>query len=373
MIQHRIFRQLLPLSGVIFIFFSSCNAHLFPLYQKAPPPHTALEQLGRYLFFDPRLSATGTKSCSSCHDPNLAFSDGYRRSPGIYADPATRNAPSLINTAHLRALNWANPNITTFQAQMIHPLFSDTPSEMGLQSNADYPLPYLITDHVGMPFDAVLKRLQNDSIYIQLFKESWNTPPEKWTQNQVIEAISAYEKTLISYNSPYDAWLKGDKTALSPDAEAGRQLFFSRRLGCGKCHSGVLLTDGKMYNIGLYHLNSQGAYPTEDQGLFEETHQDTDRGKFRTPSLRNVTLTKPYFHDGSIADISQVIRIFANGGQVITNGPLAGDGRKNPHKSEWVQPFILQAEEERQILLFLESLTDSTIVTNNWFQNPFTF
>lgn len=256
---------------------------------------------------------------------------------------------------------------------MIRPLFSDTPSEMGLQSNADYPLPYLITDHVGMPFDAVLKRLQNDSIYIQLFKETWNTPPEKWTQNQVIEAISAYEKTLISYNSPYDAWLKGDKTALSPDAEAGRQLFFSRRLDCGKCHSGVLLTDGKMYNIGLYHLNSQGAYPTEDQGLFEETHQDTDRGRFRTPSLRNVALTKPYFHDGSIADLRQVIRIFANGGQVITNGPLAGDGRKNPHKSEWVQPFILQAEEERQILLFLESLTDSTIVTNNWFQNPFTF
>lgn len=357
----------------IITFFTSCQPHSFPIPSKAPLSHTALEQLGRYLFFDPRLSATGTKSCSSCHDPSLAFSDGYRRSPGIYADPAMRNAPSLINTAHLTNLNWANPNITTFQAQMIRPLFSDTPAEMGLLGNATTPLPYPIDDISGLSIDAALKRLQEDSIYIQLFKEAWGIPSEKWTQHQVMEAIATYEKTLISYNSPYDAWLKGDKTALSPDAEAGRQLFFSPRLGCGQCHSGTLLTDNNFHNIGLYHLNKQGDYPPDDQGLFNETHQDTDRGRFRTPSLRNVALTKPYFHDGSIADLSQVIQIFASGGQLIKNGPLAGDGRTNPHKSKKIQPFVLHAAEERQLMLFLESLTDSTILTNPWFQSPFTF
>lgn len=318
------------------------------------PTHSPVEQLGRYLFFDPRLSATGTKSCSSCHDPQLAFTDGYRRSPGIYADPSLRNAPSLVNAVHLNTLNWANPDITTFEDQMLRPLFADNPAETGLLSRQKRKngLP----DSTGLPIEVVLKKLKTDQLYHKLFTAAWGISPDEWSEHRVIEAISAYEKTLISYNSPYDAWLRGDPNALSEEAQKGRALFFSNRLKCGKCHSGPLLTDGEMHNICFYN-------PSIDQGVFNETHKNQDRGKFRTPSLRNVALTHPYFHDGSIANLHEVITIFAAGGQQM----------EEPNKSKWITPFTLRNEEERQLLLFLESLTDSTVLTNPWFQNPFTY
>lgn len=356
---------------VILLGWGACTLFQPPPYTVYAPTHSSLEQLGRYLFFDPRLSATGGKSCAGCHDPALFFTDGYRRSPGIYADPALRNAPSLLNTAHLKALNWANPSVTTFEAQMLRPLFNDSPIEMGLKgSHESTQIPY-IQDSFGLPFQRVLTQMATDTLYGRLSTSIWGITPQEWTQRHVIEAIAAYEKTLISFNSPYDNWLKGHKDALSPEAEAGRQLFFSKRLGCGNCHSGTLLTDHKMYNIGLYNTQPDGSYPPSDQGLYEETFHPADKGRFRTPSLRNIARTAPYFHDGSAENLNEVLLIFSAGGRNIMDGLLAGDGRNNVNKSDKIQPFVITTEEKRHLILFLESLTDSTVLVNPWFQNPF--
>jgi cytochrome c peroxidase len=324
--------------------------------------------LGRYLFFDKRLSANGTRSCANCHDPYFAFSDGYRRSPGAFADPTLRNAPSLLNVVYMPTLNWANPDITNFETQMLRPLFNQNPPEMGLfwPKYNQHPVP-----HSALLLDSVLQRLQKDTLYKRLIARAYPAHKGPWQPDHFFAAIGAFERSLVSFNSPYDAFMKGDKKALPHSALRGKDLFFSSKLGCSVCHSGHLLSDGRMYNIGLYNIANTGAYPAEDQGLYNITKQTDDKGKFRTPSLRNVALTAPYFHDGSIDRLEEVIRLFAAGGQHILSGPNAGDGRKSPCKTPLIKPFSLSPSEEKDLLRFLECLSDTTFRQNPWFRNPF--
>lgn len=315
------------------------------------------EQLGQYLFFDTRLSINNTKSCSSCHSPEFAFSDGYRTSVTSFGENVLHNAPSLINAAYLKKYDWANLNATSFETQIKRPLYGNHPIELGLDKH----------------INELQKIFEKDSLYSILFRSAFPDSNKLFTLAQIETAISTYEKTLVTQSSNFD---KGE---LTPSAYNGLKLFTSRRLNCVSCHRPPYFTlatltdsiDSVYANIGLYNLENKNEYPKNDNGIYSITHRLKDNGKFKIPSLRNVILTAPYMHDGSVATIDEVIDIYARGGRNIDYGNYKGDGKLNQNKSQLITGFILTKDEKRDLINFLTSLTDSTIFYKQSFKNPF--
>lgn len=321
-----------------------------------------LDSLGRYLFFDTRLSFNNTKSCASCHDPEFAFSDGYRRSITASGEIALRNAPSLINSSEMKYLDWADPSVTTLEKQHERPFFNEHPIEMGIKGNEEL----------------ILGRLKSDALYRQLFETCYPETEQPFVMENVIKVIAAYVRKLKSRNSPYDHYVAGDSTALSASAKKGRDLFFSDRLNCASCHrppyftqaDRLIATDSVYVNIGLYNVGQSNRYPEEDTGLARLTHRSNDDGKFRIPSLRNLIFTAPYMHDGSVADLAEVVEIYASGGRNVHYGSVAGDGRSNSNKDKRITGFDLTKDEKGQLIDFLLALSDSTVITSPVFKNP---
>ena len=196
-----------------------------------------------------------------------------------------------------------------------------------------------------------------------MYKKAFHKNIEQLDYEDIIKTLGIYQQQLISFNSPFDRYKKGNENAISESAKEGFYLFNSNRIGCANCHKSPLFTDAdeqnKFHNIGLYNLN--GRYPKGDEGLSEITKLDSDIGKFRTPTLRNIALTAPYMHDGSIATLEGVLDHYARGGRNITTGKNIGDGRAHPNKSEFVHGFALDAQERIDIINFLHTLTDSTV------------
>jgi cytochrome c peroxidase len=315
-------------------------------------------ELGRYLFHDERLSINGTTSCASCHDQQLAFSDGEVVSTGATGDVGARNSPQLANVAWLRAFTWSNPLLTTLERQIPVPLFGEAPLEMGLANH--------------MP--AVLDQLRQVPRYQQLFIAAFPDDADPYTSDNVIWSLATFLRTLESREAPYDRYRDGDEGALEPAQQRGRELFFSERLGCGGCHSGPDLTvasdpnavdDEMFYNVGLY---APEAYPPGGDGIAELSADSGDMGAFRVPSLRNVAISAPYMHDGSVATLDEVIRIFEAGGRVIESGPHAGDGRDDPNNA--LRAFSLTNAERADLLRFLDSLTDEQFLVDPRFARP---
>jgi cytochrome c peroxidase len=179
----------------------------------------------------------------------------------------------------------------------------------------------------------------------------------------------------VSFDSAYDAFLAGERAALGPAAKRGMDLFFSERLECFHCHGGFNFTDSSTHanasvasvgyhNTALYNIGGDGSYPPDNTGLADMTGERRDMGRFKAPSLRNIALTAPYMHDGSIATLDEVLDHYARGGREIADGPFAGDGRRSPYKSEFLSGFELTGDERRDVLAFLESLTDRSVTTN---------
>lgn len=312
-----------------------------------PDSHQTQIDLGHHLFFDKKLSINGTKSCASCHDPIFAFTDGYRKSQGAYADVLPHNAPSCLNLNTYQSLNWASPNITTLVQQNAKPLFAQNPIELGIDT--------LNT--------TILNQFQKNKKYCFLFKKAFPKQKNVFLWRNIQTALAAYTAQLTARNSKYDQWKQGDLTALSPDEKAGADLFFSEKLACAKCHNGKDLSIAEndttnFYNIGLYQK-----YPETDDGLY---HQ----GRFRTPSLRNIAITAPYMHDGSVEKLEDVIKIFEHGGQLLSYGNQKGNGALNPQKSIKIKPFSISEIERRQIISFLYTLTDTTYLQKPLFQDP---
>lgn len=313
---------------------------------------------GRYLFFDTRLSYNATKSCASCHDPRFAFTDGYRRSITASGDQVLHNSPSLINAGTYHVFDLANPAITTLEQQHARPLFNTHPVELGAAGNET----------------VILKRLQQDAHYRQLFREIFPSDEDPLTFTHIIQCIAAYVRTLESRLSPYDRFIAGDSTALTPSAKQGMALFFSSRLHCSSCHAGPLFTqaaltgnaDSVYANTGLYQK-----YPAADGGIIAVTGRPQDEGRFKIPSLRNVAVTAPYMHDGSVNTLDEVITLYSRGGKQTISGPLAGDGSLNPYKDKRLRPFLINPEERQQLIDFIYALTDSSVFSNPLFQNPF--
>jgi cytochrome c peroxidase len=344
--------------GVVFLIYQSSCTNSKKEAQRLP-----LDTLGRYLFFDTRLSYNATKSCASCHAPEFAFTDGYRTSITAAGEMVLRNAPSLINSAEMKYLGWADPSVTTLEKQHERPLFGRHPVEMGVKVNEE----------------EILARLKADTLYSELFKLCYPEVEQPVVMDNVIKSIAAYVRTLKSMNAPYDRYVAGDSTALSLSARKGMQLFFSNRLNCVSCHRPPYFTqadrlirpDSVYANIGLYNAGSRNSYPVKDTGLAHSTHRQQDNGKFRIPTLRNLSFSAPYMHDGSVENLMEVIDIYASGGRLLPFGPEAGDGRKNLSKDKRITGFSISQEEKGQLLDFLLALSDSTVLVNPGFANPF--
>jgi cytochrome c peroxidase len=323
-------------------------------------------ELGRFLFYDRRLSGNGTQSCGSCHQQERAFTDGREVAIGATGEAHPRNAQSLANVVYNATLTWANPALVTLEKQMETPLFGEHPVEMGVNDRNR---------------DEVLARIAADPDHRTRFARAFPGEVNPVTWANVIQAIAAFQRTLLSGNSKYDRWLRGQAT-LTPAEARGRDLFFGEKAECFHCHgsfnfndqivhAGSRVIETPFHNTGLYNIGGTGAFPEPNRGVFELTGVPTDMGAFRAPSLRNVGVTAPYMHDGSVASLEEVLAFYAAGGRRIKSGPYAGDGRTNPFKSDLISLIQLDANERADIVAFLHTLTDHEFLTDPRFSDPY--
>jgi len=277
-------------------------------------------ELGKKLFFDTILSRDSTLSCASCHIPQFAFTDRRAKAIGIRQQEVSRNTPTLTNVAYQDKflLDGLNPSL---EAQVNIPI------------------------HEKKEFDfsiiIVAERMKKNPDYVRMSKQAYNSLP---SPKVITNAIAAYERTLISGNSPYDKYTyHSDSTALSPSQKRGLELFYNR-LYCSECHGGFNFTKGDLTNNGLYLHYA-------DSGRMRLFGNEIDRAIFKVPTLRNIAVTYPYMHDGSVSTLEEVVEHYAMGGMPHQN------------KSPIIQPFKLSNEEKKDLISFLHALTDSSFLS----------
>lgn len=330
------------------------SVYLYP----GNPFSEAKARLGKYLFYDRRLSVNDTKSCATCHAPEFSFTDNYIRSIGALGALHQRNARPLINLVFKQYLTAADSSIHFPEQQINNPMFNTTPVEMGWKGNEKI----------------ILEKLMKDKLYATLFAKAFPGQQQPFTVTNVQYAITSFIKTIISLSSPYDNYIN-KKIELDSSVIRGMQLFFSKNLQCASCHAGKDFdtpANKDFYaNTGLYNNDNAFHYPEADKGLFEITGKKEDIGKFRIPTLRNLAFTGPYLHDGSAASLTDVILIYENGGRVITKGSNKGDGRINTNKNSLIKGFQLNSQQRNDLISFLLSLSDSSILTNPRYANPY--
>lgn len=323
-------------------------------------------ELGRFLFYDVRLSANETQACGSCHHQELAFTDGLPTAIGSTGEHTARGAMALGNAGYAATLNWANQAVVTLEMQARTPLFGEEPVELGLR---------------GME-DVLVERLRADARYPDMFAEAFPDEAEPITVQNVLKALATFQRALITGDSPYDRYQAGDSAAMSESAVRGMELFFSEQVECFHCHGGFNLSgsvdhagnffDQSLFtNNGLYNVDGIGGYPATNTGLYEMTGDRLDMGRFKPPTLRNIALTAPYMHDGSLATLDDVLDHYARGGTLTTEGPNIGDGRLSPLKNGFIAGFVLTEQERADLMAFLLALTDEGFVTDPRFSDPF--
>lgn len=330
------------------------------------PMSMAKVELGRRLFYEKRLSVNATTSCGTCHEQRKAFTDGRATATGATGERTARSAQHLANVAWHATLTWANPALVSLERQMLVPIFGENPVEMGVND-----------ENKG----AILGRIAATPDYRKRFRAAFpgEVPAISW--NNAIKAIAAFQRTLISGNSLFDRYQRGE--ARLNDAEMrGKNLFFGEKAECFHCHGSFNFNDQVVHqatrevetpfhNTGLYNVDGKGAYPAASQGVIEVSGKPEDMGRFRAPSLRNVELTAPYMHDGSIATLEDVLTTYAAGGRHVLAGPAAGDGRRNPFKSELIGNIDLSPQEQADLVAFLKTLTDREFIRDRRFSDPF--
>jgi len=324
-------------------------------------------ELGRYLFYDTRMSSNRKESCASCHQQALAFTDGRARAQGTTGELHPRSSMSLANIGYAPLLTWANPSLSSLEEQALLPMLGTKPIELGLKGHEEQ----------------FLTEISKDSVYRDLFPRAFPEDTKPYTISNVTKAIAAFERTIVSMNSPYDRFRYGDDpTAISDAAKRGEILFFSgKKTGCIRCHGSWNFDSAVRYqggvtpvvtfqNTGLYNIRGNLSYPAPNTGLYQFTNRREDVGKFRAPTLRNIAVTGPYMHDGSIATLEEVIDHYAAAGRTIASGPNAGIGSANPNKSLIIRGFTLTNAEKKDLIAFLESLTDTDFLKDPRLSNP---
>jgi cytochrome c peroxidase len=271
--------------------------------------------LGKRLFFDKALSRTGEISCGSCHLQEHAFADPNPVSIGVHGRTGTRNAPPLTNLAYNTSFFW-DGGVPTLEQQAAAPIIN--PLEM------------------DMSLGEIATRLAADPSYTDMFRRAYDTLPSPGT---ITRAIASFVRTMVSSNSRYDKFKHGDKSALNEQEQRGMALFFGEKADCFHCHIGFNFTNNSFRNNGLYTDYA-------DSGRMRVTEDPGDMGKFKVPTLRNIALTAPYMHDGSIATLEEVVDHYINGGRPSANiDPL-------------IHPLALTDEDKADLIAFLRSLTD---------------
>ena len=310
------------------------------------PMSAAKVELGTLLFFDTRLSGDASTSCASCHDPKQGWGDGGKLSRGYPGTEHWRNSQTVLNAAYYSKLFWAG-EVTSLESQ------ADAAATGNVAGNGD---PMMMEE-----------RLRQIPEYVRRFKEVFGV--DRPTISMAWMAIAAFERTLVSMpeNVPFDRYAKGVQLALSSEAKRGLALF-QGKAGCIQCHNGPLLSDESYHNLGVprnpefegnplrqitlrYQHVIRGVpeklYRSADQdlGLYYLTKHETDKGKFRTPSLREVKYTAPYMHNGIFGTLEEVIEFYNRG------------GADDPNKSSLVKPLGLSDQDKRDLLAFLLSLS----------------
>jgi len=291
----------------------------------APPENPLTEEkvaLGRRLFFDKRLSADNSLACSDCHQPQRAFSDGRRVAVGVNKQLGDRNSPAIINRAYGRSFFW-DGRTPSLEEQVLQPI--QNPKEMAAE------------------LATVVERLKDDATYRSLFQNVFGAPPET---RGLSYALASYVRTRLSGNSAYDRYEAGEKIALTSQQQEGLRLFRGKAR-CATCHSGSNFTDEDFHNTGVAWNGRAPEEPPHDMGRGLVTGLPHDKGKFKTPTLRDIELTGPYMHDGSLNNLEEVLKFYDGGGHPNT--------RLDPD----IRPLHLTAEERNALRAFLKALTGS--------------
>jgi cytochrome c peroxidase len=273
-------------------------------------------ELGKQLYFDGRLSRNNEVSCAYCHIPGAGFADPHPTSTGIGDQLGGRQAPTILNTA-LNRLQFWDGRATSLEEQALGPI--QNPIEMGETA-----------EHLAA-------KLQDVPGYRQQFKAVFG---EEVSLPRITEAIAAFERTLVSANSPFDKYMAGDSKAMSEAAIRGLRLF-KDKARCILCHNGLNFTDNQFHNLGVPQVGPQ----KQDLGRYEVTKQDRDRGAFKTPTLRSVLETAPYMHDGAFLTLDEVVEFLNRGGGA------------NSHLSPLIKPLSLTDGDKQDLVAFLEALT----------------
>ncbi len=290
-------------------------------------------RLGRWLFYDRRLSFNGAIACADCHRQAFGFADPRPHSVGGTGDLIPRNAMTLTNVAYNGRYTWSDRTVKTLEAQALVPLTGEHPLEMGIRR-----------DEAG-----VLARLRTDEQYAMLFRAAFPDEPDPVSLTNAVKAIGSFERTLTSFDAPYDRFAAGDRRALSRSAQRGLRLFQSERLKCTRCHDGI------NFRMTPGHRTSE----TDDTVAYHNTGATADPGPFKAPTLRNIAVTAPYFHDGSARTLEEVLDRYASGGQ------------PHPSKSPLITGFTISSRDKQAVVAFLESLTDRAFLTNPALSDPF--
>jgi cytochrome c peroxidase len=315
------------------------------------PMSAAKVELGRRLFYDRRMSVNGEESCASCHRQELAFTDGRARARGATGEMHPRGSMSLVNVAYAPALTWANPELESLEDQALGPMLAVEPIELGLKGHES----------------EFLYKLKGDAEYRRLFPQAFPKGGELWTLRNVTKALAAFERSIVSLRSPYDRYRwGGDLSALSDSAKRGELIFSSsERGGCFQCHGGwnfaSIRYEGGRNREGAFFNTGVSLYAPPNRGVYEYTKRAEDLGKFRAPTLRNIAVTAPYMHDGSIATLEEVVDHYASGGRY-----------DHANKSRIIRPFRLTDGDRRDLVEFLRSLTDEELLRDPRWGDPWT-
>jgi cytochrome c peroxidase len=289
---------------------------LMPIIWPGDNPYSPLKaELGRLLFFDTRLSADGSVSCATCHNPKLAFTDGQPVSTGIQGKKGARSAPTVLNRAYSLAQFWDGRS-SSLETQVLGPMVN--PVEMG-------------NSHL-----AIVQTLKAINGYRVLFAKVFGT--DDFNIDQVAKAIATFERTVQSGNAPYDRYKAGNKTAMTAQQIRGMNIFFDKAK-CDQCHEGINFTSNSYANLGVGTDK-----PKPDIGRYAVTKDPKDWGVFKTPTLREIEHTAPYMHDGSLKTLDEVVEFYNKG------------GIRNKNLDERVKKLNLTDSEKSDIVAFLKAL-----------------
>jgi cytochrome c peroxidase len=286
------------------------------LWPKDNPYSADKAELGRFLYYDKRLSADNSVSCASCHAPEKGFTDNLPVSVGIKGQKGGVSAPTVINRGYGMLQFW-DGRANSLEAQAVGPMAN--PIEM------------------GHTHDGVVSRLRQIAGYRELFKKAYGT--EEIDLDRVAKAIATFERTVVSGNAPYDKYRAGNKKALTASQIRGLDVYFNKAK-CDACHEGPNFTANSFHNLGV---GSQKATP--DVGRFAVTKDPADWGAFKTPTLREIANTAPYMHDGSLATLEEVVDYYDKGGV------------KNKNLDERLKPLNLTAQDKKDLVEFMKSLS----------------